>query len=200
MAYAPKADEIKELRRITGAGMLDCKNVLVETEGDINKATDILRKKGLAVVAKKSERTASMGLVHSYIHLGGKVGVLVEINCETDFVAKTDEFKELANDIAMQIAAANPLYVKQDEIPEDDLNREKDIQLDRVKQEGDKPEHILEKIVQGRMKKFFEETCLIDQAFIKDDSKKVQDVLNDMIAKLGENIVINRFARFQIGG
>ncbi|MCD6217517.1 translation elongation factor Ts [bacterium] len=199
MAYAPKPDEIKELRRITGAGMLDCKKTLVETEGDVNNATDILRKKGLAVAAKKSARTASMGLITSYIHLGGKVGVLVEINCETDFVAKTDEFKELTKEIAMQIAAANPLYIKKEDIPEDFLNREKDVQIDRLKQEGDKPENILEKIVEGRMKKFYSEICLLEQAYIKDDSKSIQDVLNDTIAKLGENIVISKFARFQIG-
>jgi elongation factor Ts len=199
MAYAPKPDEIKELRRVTGAGMLDCKKTLVETEGNVNNATDILRKKGLAVAAKKSARTASMGLITSYIHLGGKVGVLVEINCETDFVAKTEEFKELTKEIAMQIAAANPLFVKQEDVPEEDLSREKDIQLDRLKQEGDKPEHILEKIVEGRMKKYFSEICLLEQAYIKDDSKSIQDVLNDTIAKLGENIVISKFARFQIG-
>lgn len=199
MAYAPKPEEIKELRRVTGAGMLDCKKTLVETEGDVNKATDILRKKGLAVAAKKSARTASMGLITSYIHLGGKVGVLVEINCETDFVAKTEEFKELTKEIAMQIAAANPLFVKQDDVPEADLSREKEIQLDRMKQEGDKPDHILEKIVEGRMKKYFSEICLLEQAYIKDDSKIIQDVLNDTIAKLGENIVIGKFARFQIG-
>jgi elongation factor Ts len=199
MAYAPKPDEIKELRRITGAGMLDCKKTLVETNGDVNKATDTLRKKGLAVAAKKSARTASMGLITSYIHLGGKVGVLVEINCETDFVAKTDEFKDLTKEIAMQIAAASPLFVKQEDVPEEDLSREKEIQLDRLKQEGDKPENILEKIVEGRMKKYFSEICLLEQAYIKDDSKIIQDVLNDTIAKLGENIVISKFARFQIG-
>ena len=194
-----KPDEIKELRRITGAGMLDCKKTLVETNGDVNKATDTLRKKGLAVAAKKSARTASMGLITSYIHLGGKVGVLVEINCETDFVAKTEEFKDLTKEIAMQIAAASPLFVKQEDVPEEDLSREKEIQLDRLKQEGDKPENILEKIVEGRMKKYFSEICLLEQAYIKDDSKIIQDVLNDTIAKLGENIVISKFARFQIG-
>ncbi|MFH1515273.1 MAG: elongation factor Ts, partial [bacterium] len=149
MGFSPSADDIREIRRITGAGMLDCKKALTETEGNIAKATDILRKKGLALVAKKSERVASMGLITSYIHLGGKVGVLVEINCESDFVAKTDEFKALLHEVAMQIAAANPSYVSQNNIPEDDLNREKEVQLDRVKQEGDKPENILEKIVEG---------------------------------------------------
>lgn len=199
MGFTPTADDIREIRRITGAGMLDCKKVLVETEGDIAKATDILRKKGLAVAAKKSARTASMGLIQSYIHLGGKVGVLVEINCESDFVAKTDEFKELIHEVAMQIAAANPLYVSQDDIPEADVKREKDVQLDRVKQEGDKPENILEKIVEGRMKKFYSENCLLDQAYIKDDSKTVKELVNETIGKLGENIVIGKFARFQIG-
>lgn len=199
MAYAPKPEEIKELRRVTGAGMLDCKTVLVETEGDVSKATDVLRKKGLAVAAKKSARMASMGLIASYIHLGGKVGVLVEVNCESDFVAKTDIFKELVKDISMQIAAANPLYVKPEDVPEDDLAREKDVQMDRLKQEGDKPENILEKIIEGRMKKYYSEICLLEQGFIKDDSKTVQDLLNEAIAKLGENIVIGKFTRYQIG-
>ena len=199
MGFSPTADDIREIRRITGAGMLDCKNALTETEGDIAKATDILRKKGLAIAAKKSERTASMGLISSYIHLGGKVGVLVEINCESDFVAKTDEFQELMHEVAMQIAAANPLYVSQDDIPEEDVKREKNVQLDRVKEEGDKPENILEKIVEGRMKKFYSENCLLDQAYIKDDSKTVKELVNETVGKLGENIVIGRFARFQIG-
>lgn len=199
MSYAPKADEIKELRRITGAGMLDCKNALVDAGGDLNKATDILRKKGLAIVAKKAERVASMGIIDSYIHLGGKVGVLVEVNCETDFVAKTDEFKVLAKELAMQIAAANPFYVSRNNIPEADLLREKDVQMDRVKQEGNKPAHILEKIVEGRLNKFYEDTCLLEQPFIRDDTKKVQDIINETIAKVGENIVVNRFSRFQIG-
>jgi elongation factor Ts len=199
VSYAPKADEIKELRRITGAGMLDCKNALVDAGGDLNKATDILRKKGLAIVAKKAERVASMGIIDSYIHLGGKVGVLVEVNCETDFVAKTDEFKVLAKELAMQIAAANPFYVSRNNIPEADLLREKDVQMDRVKQEGNKPAHILEKIVEGRLNKFYEDTCLLEQPFIRDDTKKVQDIINETIAKVGENIVVNRFSRFQIG-
>lgn len=199
MAYAPKPEEIKELRRITGAGMLDCKKALVETEGDIKKATDMMRKKGLAVVAKKAERTASMGIIDAYIHLGGKVGVLIEVNCETDFVAKTEEFKLLAKELAMQIAAANPSYVSRDNVPKEDLEREKEIQMDRIKQEGDKPEHILEKIVEGRMAKFYEENCLLEQPSIRDTSKSVQDVINETIAKLGENILVNKFARFQIG-
>jgi elongation factor Ts len=199
MAYSPKPDEIKELRRITGAGMMDCKNTLVETEGNINKATDILRKKGLAMVAKKAERTASMGLIDSYIHMGGKVGVLVQINCESDFVAKTDEFKSLLKEISLQIAASNPLYVKQEDVPMEDMMREKEIQLDRLKQEGSKPDHILEKIVEGRMKKYFSEICLLDQPYIKDDSKTVRDIVNETIAKLGENVIVDRFARFQIG-
>jgi elongation factor Ts len=199
MAYSPRPDEIKELRRITGAGMMDCKNTLAETEGNINKATDILRKKGLAMVAKKSERTASMGLIDSYIHMGGKVGVLVQINCESDFVAKTEEFKTLLKEISLQIAASSPLYVKQEDIPMEDMMREKEIQLDRLKQEGNKPDHILEKIVEGRMKKFFSEICLLDQPYIKDDSKTVRDLVNETIAKLGENLIIDRFARFQIG-
>ena len=199
MAYSPKPDEIKELRRITGAGMMDCKNTLAETEGNINKATDILRKKGLAMVAKKAERTASMGLIDSYIHMGGKVGVLVQINCESDFVAKTDEFKTLLKEISLQVAASNPLYVKQEDIPMEDLMREKEIQLDRLKQEGSKPDHILEKIVEGRMKKYYSEICLLDQPYIKDDSKTVRDLVNETIAKLGENVIVDRFARFQIG-
>ena len=198
--YAPKAEDIKELRRITGAGMLDCKKALVECTGNITTAIEALRKKGLATVSKKSERTASMGLVESYIHLGGKIGVLVEINCETDFVAKTDEFKLLVKELAMHIAAANPLYIKREDISEEVLAKEKEIQKERVKEEsGKKPDNILEKIVEGRMGKFYAEVCLLEQPFIRDDSKKVQDLVNDVISRVGENIQIKRFARFQIG-
>jgi len=198
--YAPKAEDIKELRRITGAGMLDCKKALVECTGNITTAIEALRKKGLATVSKKSERTALMGLVESYIHLGGKIGVLVEINCETDFVAKTDEFKLLTKELAMHIAAANPLYIKREDISEEVLAKEKEIQKERVKEEsGKKPDNILEKIVEGRMGKFYAEVCLLEQPFIRDDSKKVQDLVNDVISRVGENIQIKRFARFQIG-
>jgi len=198
--YAPKAEEIKELRRITGAGMLDCKKALVECRGDISSAMDALRKKGLATVSKKAERTASMGVIESYIHLGGKIGVLVEINCETDFVAKTDEFKTLAREVAMHIAAANPLYVKRDDISDEALAKEKEIQKERVKEEGGKkPDNIIDKIVEGRMAKYYAEVCLLDQPFIRDETKKIQDLVNDIIARVGENIQIRRFSRFQIG-
>jgi elongation factor Ts len=198
--YAPKAEDIKELRRITGAGMMDCKRALVECTGNITTAIEALRKKGLATVSKKAERTASMGLVESYIHLGGKIGVLVEINCETDFVAKTDEFKLLTKELAMHIAAANPLYVKREDIPEEVVAKEKEIQKERVKEEGGKkPDNIIDKIVEGRLGKYYSEVCLLEQPFIRDDTKKVLDLVNDVIARVGENIQIKRFARFQIG-
>ncbi|HLS53206.1 MAG TPA: translation elongation factor Ts, partial [Tissierellaceae bacterium] len=188
---------VKELREKTGAGMLDCRNALVETEGDIEKAVDLLREKGLASASKKAGRIASEGLVDSYIH-GGRIGVLVEVNSETDFVAKTDEFKEFVKDIAMQVAAANPKYVSREDVPEEEVEREKSILVQQAINEG-KPEHIVEKIVEGRMEKYFEEICLLDQAFIKDPDVKINDLLKEKIAKIGENIIIRRFSRFEVG-
>jgi len=191
------ASLVKELREKTGAGMLDCRNALVETEGDIEKAVDLLREKGLASASKKAGRIASEGLVDSYIH-GGRIGVLVEVNSETDFVAKTDEFKEFVKDIAMQVAAANPKYVSREDVPEEEVEREKSILVQQAINEG-KPEHIVEKIVEGRMEKYFEEICLLDQAFIKDPDVKINDLLKEKIAKIGENIIIRRFSRFEVG-
>lgn len=191
------ASLVKELRERSGAGMLDCKNTLVETNGDIEKAIDLLREKGLASAAKKSGRIASEGLVDSYIH-GGRIGVLVEVNSETDFVAKTDDFKDFVRDVAMQVAASNPKYVSRDEVDEEEVQREREVLIQQAKNEG-KPDHIAEKMVEGRMEKFYEQICLLDQAFIKDPDKKMLDVLNEKISTIGENLKIRRFARFEVG-
>ena len=191
------ASAIKELREQTGAGMMACKKALTEAGGDSEKALDVLRKKGLAMAAKKSSRDASEGLIGSYIHMG-KIGVLAEVNCETDFVAKTDDYKELVKDIAMHIAAANPSYVSREDIPADIIEREKAIYASQVE---NKPPEVVEKIVTGKMEKFFSDMCLIDQVFVKDPEgkKKIKDLVIEKVAKLGENIVIKRFARFQLG-
>ncbi len=191
------ASLVKELRERSGAGMMDCKKALVETNGDIEKAIDLLREKGLASAAKKASRIASEGLVEAYIH-GGRIGVLIEINTETDFVAKNDEFKNFVKDMAMQVAASNPKYVKRDDVPEDVIERERNVLVQQALNEG-KPEHIAKKMVEGRMGKFYEQICLLDQVFIKDTDKKVLDVLNEIISKIGENIVIRRFARYEVG-
>ena len=190
--------EIKTLRERTGAGILDCKKALNASDGDLDKAIDWLRSKGIAKAAKKADRAATEGLVTSYIHAGGKIGVLLEINCETDFVALNDGFKELCKGIAMHIAAVGPDYVSRDEVPEDEIARERDVQKARVLEEG-KPEHIADRIVEGRMGKFFEDKCLLEQNYVLDDSKKVLDVVNDAVAKIGENIKVRRFARFVLG-
>ena len=189
---------VKELRDKTGAGMMDCKNALKETDGDLEKAVDHLRKSGIAKAEKKGERTAKEGLVFSYIHHGGRLGVLIELNCETDFVAKTDGFSDLAHNLAMQIAATNPLSIKREDIDQLLLDREKAIFSDQAKESG-KPENILEKIVEGRVEKFFAESCLLEQQFIKDPERKVNDLLTEAVATLGENIIINRFTRYAIG-
>jgi elongation factor Ts len=191
------ASLVRELRERTGAGMMDCKKALVETNGDVEKAIDLLREKGLASAAKKSGRIAAEGIVDSYIH-GGRIGVLIEVNSETDFVAKNDEFKSFVRDMAMQVAAANPRYVKREDVPEAEVEKERKVLVQQALNEG-KPEHIAEKIVEGRMGKFFEQICLLEQTFIKDTDKKVVDVLNEIITKIGENIVIRRFARFEVG-
>lgn len=188
---------VKELREKSGAGMMDCKKALTETNGDMDKAIDFLREKGLASVAKKSSRIASEGLVDSYIH-GGRIGVLVEVNSETDFVAKNEEFKSFVRDIAMQIAAVAPKYVSREEVPSEEVEHERKILTEQARGEN-KPEHIIEKMVEGRLEKFYEEICLLDQDFIKDPDKKIQDILNDLIAKIGENIKIRRFVRFEVG-
>ncbi len=189
---------VKKLREKTGAGMMDCKKALVETDGNIDKAVDFLRKSGIAKAEKKGERTAKEGLVFSYIHHGGRLGVLLELNCETDFVAKTDGFSDLANNISMQIAATNPLSISRDEIDQSVLDREKEIFADQAKESG-KPDNIIDKIVEGRVEKFFAESCLLEQQYIKDPDRKVLDLITESVATLGENIVVNRFIRFAIG-
>jgi elongation factor Ts len=195
---AVTAEMVKELREKTGAGMMDCKNALVEADGDMERATTILREKGLATAAKKAGRIASEGLVDAYIHLGGRIGVLVEVNCETDFVAKTDEFKQLVKDIAMQVAASKPMCVRREELPEDVIEQEKAVYRAQGLNEG-KPEKIVDKIVEGRMEKFYQQVCLLEQPFIKDPDRTVQDIVNERIAKIGENISVRRFARFEMG-
>lgn len=194
---AISAQLIKELREKTGAGMMDCKKVLVETDGDIDKAIDLLREKGLASAEKKASRIASEGLVASYIH-SGRIGVLVEVNSETDFVAKTDEFKEFVKDIAMQVAASNPEYLCEEDVPQEAIDKEKEVLIQQAINEG-KPQNIAEKMVEGRMHKFYERVCLLDQAFIKDPSITVNDLLKEKIAKIGENIKIRRFVRYEVG-
>lgn len=190
--------EIKQLRERTGAGILDCKKALTESDGDIEAAIDWLKAKGIAKAAKKSGRAATEGLVTSYIHAGGKIGVLVEINAETDFVARNDQFQNFCRDIAMHIAAAGPEYVRRDEIPESDIERERAVQKARVIEEG-KPEHIADKIVEGRMTKWFEEVVLLDQKYVKEDDKTVSAFLTDTVSRIGENIQIRRFSRFVLG-
>lgn len=192
-----KASQVKELRERTGAGMLDCRNALVETDGDIEKAVNLLREKGLSQAAKKSSRIAAEGLVDSYIH-GGRIGVLIEVNTETDFVAKNDEFKEFVRDLAMQVAAANPRFISREDVPEEEVEKEREILVHQVVNEG-KPEHVADRIVEGRLGKFYEQICLLDQPFIKDPSITVKDLLNEKISKIGENIVIRRFTRYEVG-
>ena len=192
------ANAVKELRERTGAGMMDCKKALAETAGDQQKAVDYLRQKGLAAAAKKADRVAAVGAVAAYVHPGGKIGALVEINCETDFVGRTAEFQTLLKDVAMQVAAANPRYVRREEIPAEELEREKMIYRQQALDSG-KPEKIVDKIVEGKMERYYSEVCLLEQAFIKDQDKKVVDILNEAIARLGENIQIRRFARYHLG-
>lgn len=195
---AVSAAQVKELREKTGAGMLDCKKALEEANGDISKASDILREKGLAAAANKAGRIATEGVVESYIHSNGRIGVLVEVNCETDFVAKTDQFKEFAKDIAMQIAAASPRYVRREEVPAEELEKEREILKVQALNEG-KPAHIVDKMVEGRIGKYYEEYCLLEQTFIKDPDKTVTALLNEKISKIGENISIRRFVRYELG-
>lgn len=189
---------VKELRDKTNAGMMDCKRALGETEGDLEKAVDLLRQKGLAVAAKRADRATSEGVVECYIHAGGKLGVMVEVGCETDFVAKTDEFQAFAKDVAMHVAAVSPVSVTREEVPAEMVEREKDIYINQAKDSG-KPENIIEKIVSGKIEKYLSEICLMDQKFVKNPDITIQDLLNELIAKMGENIAVKRFARFQIG-
>ena len=192
------AQMVKELRERTGVGMMDCKKALQATEGDIEKAIDELRTKGLAKAAKKAGRIASEGTITSYIHGGGRIGVLVEINCETDFVGKTDEFKQLAHDIAMQIAASNPTYISREEVPQAVQEHEKEVLRAQALEEG-KPEKVIDKMVEGRLEKYFKENCLLEQPYIKDPDKTVQQMVLEMVSKIGENINIRRFARYEVG-
>jgi len=191
------ADMVKELREKTGAGLMDCKRALSESSGDIEKAVTVLRQKGLATAAKKASRTASEGNVGSYIHMD-KIGVLIEVNCETDFVARTPDFKELVKDVAMHIAASSPLYVSREDVPGDIIGKEKEIYRSQV---TNKPAQVVEKIVEGKLDKYFSDTCLLDQVFVKDpeQKQKIKDLITEKIAKLGENIVVRRFVRFQLG-
>jgi elongation factor Ts len=192
------ASVVKELRDKTGAGMMDCKKALGETNGDLEKAIEFLREKGLAAAAKKSGRIAAEGVVESYIHMGGKIGVLVEVNCETDFVARTDEFRAFVRDVAMQIAAANPQYIAREEVSEEMLQKERDILRAQALNEG-KPEKIVEKIVEGRIEKYYAEHCLLEQAFIRDTDVTIIGLMKEKIAKIGENISIRRFVRYEMG-
>ncbi|TDY50505.1 elongation factor Ts [Alicyclobacillus sacchari] len=189
---------VKELREKTGAGMMDCKKALTEADGNMERAMEVLRERGLASAAKKAGRVAAEGLVESYIHGGGRIGVLVEVNCETDFVAKNDDFRTFVKDIAMHIAAANPLYVRREEVPAEVVEKEREILRAQTLNEG-RPENIVDKIVDGRIDKFFKENCLMEQMFVKDPDKSIETLLKEKIATIGENISIRRFARFVVG-
>ncbi|MCO6510186.1 MAG: translation elongation factor Ts [Aridibacter famidurans] len=196
------ASMIKDLREKTGAGMVDCKTALVEAGGDVEKAIEILRKKGMATASKKSGRVAAEGAVGSYIHMGGKVGVLVEINCESDFVSRGDEFQQLVKDVAMHIAAADPRYVRREEVPQEEIAKERQILLEQLKNDeknASKPDEVLEKIIDGRLNKFFEEIVLVEQPFIKDPSKTIGDLVTEKIASIKENITVRRFTRYKMG-
>ena len=191
------ASMVKELREKTGAGMMDCKKALAETGGDYAKAEEWLRKKGITGAAKKSGRVAAEGLVGTYVH-GGKIGVLVEVNCETDFVARNEDFQALVKDLAMHIAAASPLYVRREEVPAEALEKEKEIQRQQLREQK-KPEQMIEKILEGKMGKYYETVCLLDQYWVKDDKKKISELVTEKIAKIGENISVRRFVRYQVG-
>jgi elongation factor Ts len=192
------AATVKELREKTGAGIMDCKKALSQCNGDTGKAVDFLRKKGLAAAAKRAGRATTEGIVESYIHMDSKLGVLVEINCETDFVAKNEDFKEFAKNIAMHITATNPVGIRQEDVPKETIDKEKEIYRAQVLEMG-KPEKIVDKIVEGKLNKFFKDNCLMNQAYVRDPDITIEDLLKDMIAKIGENITIKRFARFKIG-
>nr|WP_246559142.1 translation elongation factor Ts [Geoanaerobacter pelophilus] len=198
MDVSISAAQVNELRKVTGAGLMDCKKALQETDGDQEKAVDYLRKKGLAAASKKAGRVASEGSVGSYIHAGGKIGVLVEVNCETDFVAKNDNFQNFVKDIAMHIAAASPMFVRREEVSSDVLEREKEIYRSKARESG-KPDNIIEKIIEGQVNKFYADICLLEQPYVKDPDKTVQTYLNETIATIGENMSIRRFARFVLG-
>jgi elongation factor Ts len=192
------ATTVKELREKTGAGVMDCKKALAECSGNLEKAVDYLRQKGLAAAAKKMSRVAAEGLVGAYIHAGGKIGVMVELDCETDFVARTPEFQALLKDIAMQVAAASPRYIRREDVPAEEVERERGIYRSQVLEQG-KPEKIVDKIVEGKLDRFYSEICLVEQSFIKDPDKKVGDLLQDAVSRMGENIQVRRFMRYQVG-
>ncbi|SHF08262.1 translation elongation factor Ts (EF-Ts) [Marinitoga hydrogenitolerans DSM 16785] len=194
------AADVKKLRDATGAGMMDCKNALVEAEGDFDKAVEILRIKGAAKAAKKANRSTGEGIIYSYIHHNEKIGVLLELNCETDFVARTEEFHELAKQISLQIASMRPKWLKKEDVPEDVIAKEKEIYIEEMKESG-KPEHIIEKIVENKLNKFFEDNCLLEQEFVfaEEKGQKIKDLITAAIAKIGENIQVSRFVRFEIG-
>ncbi len=192
------ASMVKELREMTGAGMMDCKEALTECEGDLQKSVEFLRKKGLATAQKRAGRATSAGVICSYIHMGGKIGVMVEVNCETDFVAKNDAFQEFAKNIAMHVAATNPVSVRPEEVPEDVIAKEKEIYKAQAAELG-KPAQVAEKIAEGKLNKFFKDNCLMTQPYVRDPNLTVTDVLNDLIGKIGENITVKRFVRYQLG-
>jgi len=194
----PSAQLVKELREKTGAGFSDCRAALIEAGGDIQKAIEVLRKKGQAAAAKKSQRATSEGLVSCYIHAGGKIGVLVELNCESDFVARTDDFQRLCHDVAMHVAALDPRFLRREEVTEETLEKEKEIYREQAKSTG-KPPAVIEKIISGKMEKFYEENCLYEQHFIKDEGVTIKELVDQAIAKMGENIAIRRFSRFKVG-
>jgi elongation factor Ts len=192
------ANIVKELREKTGAGMMDCKKALEKTDGDIQKAIDYLREQGIAKATKRADRIAKEGIIYSYIHPGNKLGVLVEVNCETDFVARTEDFKQLAKDIAMQIAATNPLEINRVDLKDEIIQHEKEIYRTQARNEG-KPEKVIDKIVEGKLEKYFQEVCLLEQPYIKDQDRTVKDRITETIAKIGENITVKRFVRFRLG-
>ncbi len=192
------AELVKQLRQATGAGVLDCRKALEEADGDLERAAEILREWGIAKAAKKVGREAREGIIGTYVHMGGKMAGMVEVNCETDFVARTPEFQQLAHDLAMQVVAARPQYLSREDIPAEVLEREKEILRTQLAESG-KPEHIIDRIIEGKLNKWFEEVCLLEQPFIKDEEKTIEDLVKEHIARLGENIVIRRFARFEVG-
>jgi len=189
---------VRDLREKTNAGMMDCKKALQETNGDMEKAVDLLRKKGLATAMKRAGKAAGEGLIHAYIHAGGRIGVLVEVNCETDFAARSEAFQEFVKDVAMQIAATSPLGIEREDVPQEIVERERAIYVEQARESG-KPENIIEKMVEGRLRKFYEENVLLEQSFVKDPDKTIQDYLNELVAKTGERVVIRRFTRYALG-
>ena len=193
------AEDVKKLREMTGVGMMDCKKALTEADGNIDKAVEILREKGMAAAAKRAGRIASQGIIESYVHMGGQIGVLVEVNCETDFVARSDDFKEFVHNIAMQIAAAKPYYVNKEEVPASEIEKEKEILKAQAMNESAKPQNIIDKMVEGRINKYYKEVCLLDQSYVKDPDKSITQLLNETISKIGEKITIRRFTRYEVG-